>query len=62
MLRPNAAAQADMVVNSLAEILRKASEGEKVVFCYPGQADCFEATSSYSMDGVTEKVHSFEAP
>ena len=56
ILRPSAAIQADMIVNGLTDILMKAAEGDKVIFCYPGRADCFEATASYGMDGITEKV------
>ena len=45
-----------MIVNGLTEILTKASEGDKLIFCYPGLVDCFEANAFYGIDGITEKV------
>ena len=55
-MRPNTATQLDMVINGLAEILLKASEGDKIVFAFPGKTNSFDANAYYGIDGVTEKV------
>jgi hypothetical protein len=57
-LRPNAATQEEMVLGAFCEILLKASEGDRVIFCVPGPDTCFEASAYYGIDGITEKVHS----
>ncbi len=57
-MRPNAATQEEMVLGAFCEILLKASEGDRVIFCVPGPDTCFEASAYYGIDGVTEKVHS----
>ena len=46
-----------MIVGGLSEILIRVSEGEEMIFCLPGPDNCFEASASYGIDGVTEKVH-----
>ena len=45
-----------MIVGGLSEILIRVSEGDEVIFCLPGPDNCFEASASYGIDGVTEKV------
>ena len=59
MLRPNEKIQNEMIVGGLAEILFRVADGEEVIFCLPGPDNCFEASASYGIDGVTEKVNSF---
>ena len=56
MLRPNEKIQNEMIVGGLAEILFRVADGEEVIFCLPGPDNCFEASASYGIDGVTEKV------
>ena len=45
-----------MIVGGLSEILIRVSEGDEIIFCLPGPDNCFEASASYGIDGVTEKV------
>ena len=56
LLRPNEKIQNEMIVGGLAEILFRVADGEEVIFCLPGPDNCFEASASYGIDGVTEKV------
>ena len=56
MLRPNEKIQNEMIVGGLAEILFRVADGDEVIFCLPGPDNCFEASASYGIDGVTEKV------
>ena len=48
-----------MVAGGLAEILCRVAEGGEIVFCLPGPDNSFEASASYGIDGVTEKVSKF---
>ena len=48
-----------MIVGGLAEILFRVADGDEVIFCLPGPDNCFEASASYGIDGVTEKVFFF---
>ena len=59
LLRPNEKIQNEMIVGGLAEILFRVADGDEVTFCLPGPDNCFEASASYGIDGVTEKVFSF---
>ena len=59
LLRPNEKIQNEMIVGGLAEILFRVADGEEVIFCLPGPDNCFEASASYGIDGVTEKVGFF---
>ena len=54
--KPNEKNQNEMIVGGLSEILIRVSEGDEIIFCLPGPDNCFEASASYGIDGVTEKV------
>ena len=56
LLKPNEKNQNEMIVGGLSEILIRVSEGDEIIFCLPGPDNCFEASASYGIDGVTEKV------
>ena len=56
LLKPNEKTQNEMVAGGLAEILCRVAEGDEIVFCLPGPDNSFEASASYGIDGVTEKV------
>jgi len=58
-LGPKARIQKEMVVEGVMDMIFKAAGGENAVFCLPAAKNCFEPSSRYLSDTITEKLHMF---
>ena len=45
-----------MIVEGVMDMIFKAAGGENAVFCLPAAKNCFEPSSRYLSDTITEKV------
>ncbi|CAB4063628.1 MINDY3_4 [Lepeophtheirus salmonis] len=61
ILRPTDRIQSEILIGGLTSLFSKVSEGHGGILCFPSSDNCFEPTSNYTMDGITEKLHIFRS-
>ncbi|XP_071744007.1 inactive ubiquitin carboxyl-terminal hydrolase MINDY-4B isoform X2 [Lepeophtheirus salmonis] len=61
ILRPTDRIQSEILIGGLTSLFSKVSDGHGGILCFPSSDNCFEPTSNYTMDGVTEKLHIFRS-